>query len=475
MIDIQEKEIGNIVKAMEGIVSGKYVSTSLFEKIKNCTVPGPYEVDQDILPYVVVLPNSKDEISEILKFANAQRTPVFIRGSGTSLSAHSRPHMPGIIINTHRMQDIAIFEEYGFFECGPGVTADKVAQELAIFNCFLPVWPGSRIVASMGGLIINNTSGHIVDACMGKPGDYVLALEVVLPNGDILETGSKGLRRIAGTDLTKFFIGSDGILGVVTKIRMRLVPQFKQAYGMAVFEHLTDLARGVQRLYTERHPAPLFMEMMAHDVAQTAYAIKGLEPPGGAILMFVETGFSKREATDKMTDALKVFDMEKAAETCAISDLETWHKIWGAREVIGPYLMQQNGDIVKSAEVVGNLKDLVKFMEESVNFNKGLPILGGLKNYLYGHIGALTLHPSFLIPRVWDKQKKSQAVREVFQKEAELNLRYDTCGGEWGQLAARAPFFNKKYGDVGCGLIKSLKTAMDPNNILNPGILEGYR
>ena len=469
------REVENIVKAMESIVTSKFVSTNLFEKIKNCTIPRAYEVEEEILPYAVVMPKAKEEISEILKFANAQKIPVFVRGSGTSLSAHSRPHTCGIILNLHRMQKIEIFEEYGFFECEPGIPAGKVAEELAKINCFLPVWPGSRIVASMGGLVVNNTSGHVVDTCLGKPGDYILGLEVVLPNGDMIETGSKGLRRIAGTDLTKFFVGSDGILGIVTKIRMRLVPQFRQAYGMAEFKDLSDLARGVQRLYRERHPAPLFMEMMAHDVAQIGYQIKGMEPPEGSIVMFVEIGFSEREAADKMLEVVKVFEAEKAIKTYAIPDLDTWHKIWGAREVIGPYLMQQSSDIVNSSEIVSNLKDLVEFMDDCVNFNKGLPLLGSLRNYLYGHIGDLTLHPTFLIPRNWDKERKLKAVKETFQREAELNLKYGTCGGEWGQLSLRKEFFVKKFGEKGYELIKSMKKMMDSNNILNPGILEGYR
>ena len=472
-VPISEAE--NIVRAMEGIVTSKFVSTNYFEKIKNCTVPRAYEVEEDILPYAVVMPKTKEEISEILKFANAQKIPIFVRGSGTSLSAHSRPHTSGIILNLHRMQKIEIFEEYGFFECEPGVPAGKVAEELAKINCFLPVWPGSRIVASMGGLVVNNTSGHVIDTCLGKPGDYILGLEVVLPNGDMIETGSKGLRRIAGTDLTRFFVGSDGILGVVSKIRMRLVPQFRQAYGMAEFKDLSDLARGVQRLYRERHPAPLFMEMMARDVAEIGYEIKGMDPPEGSIVMFVEMGFSEREAADKMMEVVGVFEAEKAIKTYAIPDLDIWHKIWGAREVIGPYLMQQNSDIVNSAEVVSNLKDLVEFMDDAVNFNKGLHLLGGLRNYLYGHIGDLTLHPTFLIPRNWDREMKLAAIKETFQREAELNLKYGTCGGEWGQLSLRKEFFVNKFGEKGYGLIENMKKMMDPNNILNPGILEGYR
>ena len=475
MENMSPAKIEQIVKAMEGIVTGKYVSTSLFEKIKNCTVPRAYEVEEEILPYAVVMPGSAAEISEILKYANAEKVPVFVRASGTSLSVHTRPHRPGILLNTHRMQNLEIYEENGYFECKPGITAGKVAEALSRIGCFLPIWPGSRLVASMGGLIANNTSGHVIDACMGKPGDYILGLEVVLPNGEILETGSKGLRRIAGTDLGKFFIGSDGILGVVTKIRMLLVPEFKQSYGMAEFENLGDMARGVQRVFRDHLPVPIFMEMMARDVAEPGYRIKGLEPPEGAILMFAQTAYTEKEAGAKAECLLEAMAKEKATKAYAITDEETWHKIWGAREVIGPYLMQENGDIITSAEVVSNLKDLEGFMVDCERFNEGLPLIGGLRNYLYGHIGALTLHPSFLIPRSWDKDKKRAAVKEVFQRETELNLKYETCGGEWGQFSVRTPFFIQRYGETGYGLVKGLKAMMDPNNILNPGILEGYR
>jgi len=475
MRSIQNERVEKIIKAMEGIVTSKYVSTNLFEKIKNCTVPRAYEVEEEILPYAVVMPQNKEEISEILKYANKEKVPVFVRASGTSLSVHTRPHKHGIMINTHRMQKLEIFEEYGFFECEPGITAGKVAEALGEIGCFLPIWPGSRLVASMGGLVVNNTSGHVIDACMGKPGDYILGLEVVLPSGEIIETGSKGLRRIAGTDLGKLFIGSDGILGVVTKVRMRLVPDFKKSYGVAEFENLSDMARGVQRVYTEHLPVPIFMEMMAKDVAELGYGIKGLEPPEGSILMFEETGYSEKEASDKANRVLEAMKEEKATKAYAISDVETWHKIWGAREVIGSYLMQ-NEDVISTApELVSNLKELVPFMDDCVNFNKGLPLVGELRNYLFGHIGALTLHPSLPIPRNWDKDKKRAAIKEIFQREAELNLKYDTCGGEWGQLSVRTPFFIKKYGETGYGLIKGLKSMMDPNNILNPGILEGYR
>ncbi len=464
-----------LIAGLEKIVSAEYISTKLFEKIKNCTTPRPLEVEESILPYAVVMPETTAEISAIVKLANEMNVPVFVRGSGTSLSAQTRPHTTGIIINTHRMQKLEILEEYGYFECGPGIRAAAVAEKLTKIDCYLPIWPGSLIIASMGGLVCNNTSGHIVDACFGKPADYIMGLEVVLPTGEIIETGTKGLRRIAGTDITKFFVGSDGIMGIVTNIRMRLVPQFQQAYGIAVFEDLGDMARGVRDIYRKRLPIPLFMEMMSEDVAKIGYEIKGMTPPPGAVLMFNQISYDKDLAGKKINAVLDVLNRNKAVSTEAIEDPEVWKNIVATREVIGPYLMQKNDGIINSAEVASNLNDLEDAMAASIAFNEGLPLLGQLKNYLYGHIGALTFHPSFIFPHSWSGDEKKQALKELFAQETKLNLKYDTAGGEWGQFAPRTPFFIQKFGEEGYAMVKKIKQTLDPGNILNPGILEGFR
>ena len=468
-------DVDKLITDLERIVSTPYLSTSRFEKIKNCTTPKPLAVEKSILPHAVVMPATAEEVSTILRLANETGVPVFVRGSGTSLTAQSRPHTPGIILNTHRMDRFEIFEDDGYFECGPGVRAAVVARALERIGCFLPVWPGSLVIASMGGLVCNNTSGHIVDGCFGKPSDFIMGLQVVLPTGEVLETGTKGMRRIAGTDLTKFFVGSDGLTGVVTHIRMRLVPSFRQANGIAVFEDLSDMARGVQAIYRRRLPLPLFMEMMDAEVARIGYEIKGMAPPSGAVLMFNQISYDQGVALEKIEATLRVLKENGAVDAAPIEDPKAWQDIVATREVIGPYLMQQNDGVINSAEVVSNLRDLETAMTACVRFNQGLPLLGQLNNYLYGHIGALTFHPSFIFPHTWSPDEQRTALRELFAKEAALNLRFETAGGEWGQFALRKPFFVNKYGEEGYSLVRGFKRLVDPENILNPGILEGNR
>jgi glycolate oxidase len=466
-------EVAKLADELAMIVPKKYVVTHIFERIKSSIDTFPYEAERENLPYAIVMPKSKNEVSEILKYANRKEVPVFIRGSGTSFTGASRYHVPGIVINTHRMNDIEVFEDFGFFECGPGCICESVAKEIETQGYFLPFAPGSRLIASMGGLIANNTSAHVVDASIGKPGDYVLGLEVVLPSGEIIETGTKGLRRPAGTDLTKFFVGGDGLFGVVTKIRMRLVPAFERAYGIAIYQDLKSLAKGVQRIYRERRPLPLFMEFMEKETAEIGYKIKGLEIPRGSVILFVSIGNSKEEASQKAKQILSSLLTENPIEARQIEDIELWEKLWSSREVIGSYLMQESGNQWSSAEVVSNLMKLDECMEDVRHFNRDLPVLSQLALYLFGHIGGLTMHPGVIIPKEWDNQKKKRAVDEKFQREAELNLKYHTCGGEWGQFAKRTPFFIQRYGKESYELVKKIKKTFDPKNILNPGVLEG--
>lgn len=228
-------------------------------------------------------------------------------------------------------------------------------------------------------------------------------------------------------------------------------------------------------MYMERRPAPLFMEFMDEETAKIGYEIKGLEPPNGSVILFTSIGSSKEEASEKVEQILVSLRAEKPVAAHHVEDVDLWEKLWSAREVIGSYLMQQSGNQWSSAEVVSNLRDLVDCMEDARNFTKDLPTLGQLTLYLFGHIGGLTMHPGVIIPKEWDNEKKKRAVDEKFQRETELNLKYGTCGGEWGQLAKRTPFFIQRYGREGYELVRKLKSAFDPNNIVNPGVLEGYR
>lgn len=473
MDKLSEREVEAMCEELKGIIPGDYVSTSIFERLNNALDPCTFDISREELPYIVVRPGSTEEVSKLMKYANSKKIPVFVRGSGTSLHGASRYRHKGIVLNVSRLTHLDIMKEYGFVEFGPGHRVLYVKQQLEKQGYFLPLVPGSIRVASIGGIISNNTSAHAVDSCLGKPRDYVLGLQVVLATGEVLETGTKSLRRPAGTDLTQYFVGGDGLLGVITGVRMRLVPSFKNAYGVAFFDDITPLVRAVQRVYLEKAPPPLFLELLDKRVAQISFEIQGLASPPGPVIMFHAIGQTEEEATYKINQLVEVIQKESPIEARRVDDLNEWHKIWLARESAHPYICQAGKGVYGgSAEVVSTVPALLDCVKDAMRIGEGMPTLEKLgEPYLYGHLGALTLHPAFVIPANWPAEEKAKVVDEMFFKEAELNIKYGTCGGEWGQFARRNPFYLRRYGEKAFQLVRGMKKLFDPNNILNPDVL----
>jgi glycolate oxidase len=288
-----------------------------------------------------------------------------------------------------------------------------------------------------------------------------------------LETGSKGLRKPAGTDLTKFFVGNDGLTGIVTRIRMRLVPARERAFGIAYFTEAESIARAVVRMYQERAPAPLFMEFMDKATTTIGFEHAGLPVPPGSSIFFATLASSKELASNDAQQLLTVMKKENPLTAEEIKDLNKWSKIWTAREVIIASLMQKHDGQFSGPEIVATLPVLVECIRELERYPEKASIFKDLPFYLLGHIGALTFHPTLIVPKDWDNESKKRLVDAEFKVESEMNLRFGTCGGEWLQFGKRTPFYRMRYGKKAYDFVKQLKKIFDPKDILNRGILEG--
>ena len=209
MTDYKKYENDSVYSDLVELLDEKKVTKSLYERINNSLDPymAGNELQKGEIPYAVVRPENTEEVSTVMKYANEKSIPVYVRGSGTSLHGAARFKEKGIVINVRNLNHLQIEEEFGWAEFGPGHRVLYVKEELEKRDYFLPLVPGSIRIASIGGIISNNTSAHSVDTELGKPRDYILGLEVVLPTGEIVKTGTKSLRRIAGTDLTPVFRG----------------------------------------------------------------------------------------------------------------------------------------------------------------------------------------------------------------------------------------------------------------------------
>ena len=182
--------VSKLTKDLGKIVGKDHVRTDKPTSVVYAKDVMPWDLEEKNIPYAVVRPSKSQEVSKILKYANEKLIPVHIHGSGTSLVGLARPKTKGIVLDTARMKKITVYPERGYYEAEPGLHVVQVRKELAKYNPMLPVFPGSELVATIGGTIAVNTSAHAVDAALGKPGDFVLGFEVLLPTGEVMQTGS---------------------------------------------------------------------------------------------------------------------------------------------------------------------------------------------------------------------------------------------------------------------------------------------
>ena len=467
----EKVNVAKLVADMKGIVGEGYVTDDIYDRVSYARDPMPYDIEDKNIPYAVVRPGSTEEVSRLMAYLNKKKVPVFLHGSGTSLGGHSRPKVKSVILATNRFNQIDINEEYMFMECGGGTICADLMKALDKKGYLLPMNPGSQIVATMGGLIATNTIGHMIDVIYGRPSHRLLGLEVVLPTGEVIETGTKSLRRPSGIDLTRFFAGSEGLFGVITKLRMDLIQKPYMKYVAAFFKEPESAAYSFMRMYREKIPMPLYGEFLGANSAKVGFQTKGLEDPGGCVTLATSLGRTQKEADENAEIVRSVFEKEKASRSMTLGPGAEQEKIWASREFI-LHTTQGKGNFV-AIEIVSAIPHLAKAMTEIHAVPKTLKIFKNAEIYTYGHLGALSLHGLFVIPNEWSDAKKKAAFMEVMEVDRRMNLKYEAAGGEWGQMAVRVPFFRKKYGEKAYSLLKQMKSVFDPNNILNPHNIDG--
>jgi len=465
--------ISKLRKDLTRIVGKDYVSTDKPTSVVYAKDTMPWDVEEKNIPYAVVRPSNSKEVSKILKYANEKLIPVHIHGSGTSLVGLARPKTKGIVLDTGRMKGIKVYPERGYFEVGPGMHVAQVRKELAKYRAMLPVFPGSELVATIGGAIAVNTSAHAVDAALGKPGDFILGLEVVLPTGEILQTGTESTRRPAGIDPTKFFIGSEGLLGVLTTLRMRLIPLPYFGHVVAYYNKTEDILNTVMDMYKKGIHPPLFFEYLDESAAKIGFEAVGLEKPPGAVAMMRLHSWSKEGSKEKARDFLEFLKENNPIEAKIVSNEEEWGKIWGSRAEAGNYMYRLG--MTFGSEISPRVDKLMEAFHDAQLIVKNLKSYKNAEFISFGHIGAPTIHAYAFIPtKDISNEVKKAITLEMREKSEDLNVKYGGCGGEWGLTAQRVSFLKKKYGESLYGLLVTMKKAFDPNDILNRGNLQGW-
>jgi glycolate oxidase len=417
----------------------------------------------EYLPDVVLQPQSKEEISKIIMLANTYQIPVYPRGAATSLSGGPLPTMGGIVLDMSQYpKSLKIDKEDMLAVVSPSVITSTIHEEAEKVGLFYPPDPSSSHVSTIGGNILENSSGP-KGLKYGTTKEYVIGLELVTPTGDIVRTGGKTVKNVTGFDLTRLIVGSEGLLGVVTEITLRLIP--KPAHKMTLlssFRSVVDSGRAITNILSSG-VLPAAMELMDKYCIKAVehYQPSGLPLDADAIVIIELDGHeaSVNEEIDKCSQICQSFP---GAIVKVAKSEEDRVKIWKARKMVSPAITQLGPTKISEDATVPRSK-----IPEMIEKLHAIREKYELNLVVFGHAGDGNLHPNIITDkRNVDEMKKAElAVGEIFQAAIDLG---GTLSGEHGIGILKAPYMQNELG-LTLDLMKKIKEAWDPNNILNPG------
>jgi len=415
-------------------------------------------------PDAAVWPLNRDQVSAILKLANKEEFPVIARGAGTSLAGLAVPQKGGLILDLARMdQIIAINIEDRLAIVQPGVVYDDLARALAPHGFFFPPDPASGAVCTLGGNVATNAGG-IKGAKYGTTKDYVLGLEVVLADGQVLHTGSKCMKSVSGFDLTRLFVGSEGTLGVITEITLKINPKPPLTQtAMATFDILEDAGNAVSEImYSGILPSAL--EVVNQQTLMAINQNTDLNLPEVEALLVAEVdGYTREETEFQLAKIVDIFQKNKASTVKKAESQEEAEALWSARKSAYGVMARINYNLfVEDLSVpMSKMADILRVISDiAEKYDLKIPTVG--------HVGDGNLHPviSFDGTNPEEVKRVEEATEELFEKVIKLG---GTLTGEHGIGLAKAPLMPLEHGDVSMDVMRSLKRLFDPNNILNPG------
>ncbi|MGQ9688043.1 MAG: FAD-binding oxidoreductase [Desulfobaccales bacterium] len=420
--------------------------------------------DLTSLPDLVVFPGSAAEISRIVKLANQHRFTVVPRGAGTGRAGGSVPVMGGVVLVLTRMNRILeISPEDLVAVVEPGVITGSLKKAVAEHGLYYPPDPGSADYCTIGGNVAAGAGGAVA-VQYGVTRDYVLGLEVVLPTGEIIEAGARTMKSVVGYDLTRLFLGSEGTLGVITRIVLRLAPQpaarLSLAAGFATLE--AALAAVGQVLRSGLTPAAVeFMDQATLGCVRDMLPF-ALPPQVRALLLFMVDGHP-RDVADRIKGLHQMCKKAGADPLLQAKDDAEAERLWAARRAISPATFKVRPHKV-SEDVAVPLGAIPRFVAEveDIARGRGLPIL------CFGHAGDGNIHVNIMFDqsRPGERTAAKAAIEDLFALVRRLR---GTLSGEHGVGVAKAPYLGLEVSEAAMALQRRLKQAFDPHNIMNPG------
>ena len=449
-----------VLKELREIVGPENVTTALTDRITHS-----YDATQERhLPEVVVHAGSTAEVSSVLKLANRHRIPVLPRGAGSGFSGGTLPVRGGIVLVLTRMDRILDIDTDNLTaEVEPGVVTAELQRQVERKGLFYPPDPASKDFCTMGGNVAECAGGP---RCVkyGVTRDYILGLEVVTPTGDIIRTGGRALKNVVGYDLTRLFVGSEGTLGIVTKILVRLLPKPEAKKTMLVqFETIDGAAQSVSAI-TRARIIPTTLEFMdAATIACIRDASSIALPEECRAILIIEVDGDAEVLDRQVEKILAVIRPLGILNTrIAATDAEA-EAIWQVRRMVSPSLRKMGPDKFNEDIVVprSRLPEMIRVLER-ISADFGVPIIN------FGHAGDGNIHVNIMVDLREDgmAEKVDKVLREVFRAAVGLQ---GSISGEHGIGTAKARFLSLELDAATISAMQRVKAAFDPNGILNPG------
>ena len=424
------------------------------------------------IPVAVVRPESKEEVAEILKFADENRIPVTPRGAGTSYAGQSLAYNNAILIDFVKMDkilEINLKDRVAVVQ--PGVIYGELNKELRKYGYCFPPDPGSAIACTVGGMVGNNASG-IRAVKYGATVDHVLGLEVVLPGGKIIRTGGRVWKSSSGYNLTKLLVGSEGSLGIFTEIILKITPAPKYtAMIVPVFEKYEQgLDAATEIINTGILPSAMeILDDVCIMVLNSALKEQDRLPPAGAVL-FIEVDGSNQEVVKEEAETVrKVCEKIGVKQIIYATDPKRTEELWKLRHSLANLLAKLRGENI----AINSIQDFavpISHVPEAIKEVKALAAKYGRLMVAFGHIADGNVHLGSAI-NVEDPAQREMAVK--FASEAAdiiIKKHGGTLSAEHGTGVSKAAFIELEHRDT-LTLMRGIKKVFDPHNILNPMVM----
>ncbi len=451
----------NIIGELEQIVGKSYCRTDQEARLTHSFDATPLFQSW---PHAIVYPQNTEQVQAIMKIAHAEKVPVISRGSGTNLGASTVPVQGGIVMVFTRMNKILEIDRNNLTATvQPGVITKQLHNAVETYSLFYPPDPGSMAISTIGGNIAQGAGG-LRGLKYGTTTDYVLGLEAVLANGEVIRTGGKLTKNVSGYDVTRMLVGSEGTLAIITEATLKLLP--KPAFQKTMAAYFSDLdtaAEAVSAIIAARI-IPCTLEFMDHGTMKVVeeYARIGLPVDQKAMLILeqdgpvevVEKDLARMEQICRNLNATEIRIAQTNEERMQI--LEARRTALSALSRATATTILEDATVPR-ASIPAMVRKITKIAEQ---YN--------IRICTFGHAGDGNLHPTCMT----DSRNKEEIARvekafaEIFHAALELG---GTITGEHGVGLAKIPYMKQQWGEAGINLLERIKDAFDPHHLLNPG------